>query len=222
MKTLWALMLIMVIMGFFAPACRGENPAVEISPMEDLMREHGLLDRILLIYQEIIDRTERNEAIPVKDLSDAASIVRDFVENYHEKLEEDYIFPRFEKAGAGDELSGLARTLRQQHQDGRMLTDRIMKLASEKPSPRDRQDLKLQLSRFIRLYRPHKAREDTILFPAFHRLVSAKEYDRLGDLFEDKETALFGESGFEKNVDRVAGMEKKLGIYDLKKFSPSP
>jgi len=28
----------------------------QISPVEDLMREHGLLHRILLIYQRIIDR----------------------------------------------------------------------------------------------------------------------------------------------------------------------
>jgi hypothetical protein len=35
-----------------------------------------------------------------------------------------------------------------------------------------------------------------------------------------KENELFGQDGFEKMVDRVAGLEKQLGIYDLAQFTP--
>ena len=70
------------------------------------------------------------------------------------------------------------------------------------------------------MYRPHEAREDTVLFPAFRSIVSKNEYDSLGDEFEKKEDELFGEEGFFKVVDQVAGLEKKLGIYDLSKFTP--
>ena len=31
---------------------------------------------------------------------------------------------------------------------------------------------------------------------------------------------MFGEDGFEKMVDRVASIEKSLGIYDLAQFTP--
>jgi hypothetical protein len=31
---------------------------------------------------------------------------------------------------------------------------------------------------------------------------------------------LFGDDGFEKMVDRVAGIERALGIYDLAQFTP--
>jgi quercetin dioxygenase-like cupin family protein len=37
---------------------------------------------------------------------------------------------------------------------------------------------------------------------------------------EKKEHALFGDDGFEKMVDRVASIEKSLGIYDLAQFTP--
>jgi hemerythrin-like domain-containing protein len=70
------------------------------------------------------------------------------------------------------------------------------------------------------MYRPHAAREDTVLFPAVHRIVSAKEYDALGDVFEDKEHELFGPEGFEKMVGQVEEMEKALGLYDLAQFTP--
>ena len=65
-----------------------------------------------------------------------------------------------------------------------------------------------------------KAREDTVLFPAFRGIVSAHEFDSLGEDFEKKEDELFGDDGFFKVVDRVAVIEKKLGIYELAQFTP--
>jgi len=70
------------------------------------------------------------------------------------------------------------------------------------------------------MYRPHEAREDTVLFPAFRSIVSPHEYDALGEEFEDREHTLFGEEGFEKIVAEVAALEKALGIYELSRFTP--
>jgi hypothetical protein len=70
------------------------------------------------------------------------------------------------------------------------------------------------------MYRPHEAREDTVLFPALHGIVSAKEVDALGERFEKKEQELFGADGFEKVVEDIAGLEKKIGLYDLAGFTP--
>src|SRR5205814_5900997 len=62
--------------------------------------------------------------------------------------------------------------------------------------------------------------EDTVLFPAFRKIVSPHEFDSLGEDFEKKEDELFGEDGFEKMVDKVTGIEKRFGIYDLAQFTP--
>ena len=67
---------------------------------------------------------------------------------------------------------------------------------------------------------PHEAREDTVLFPAFRKIVSRNEYDSLGEEFEKNEHRLFGEDGFEMMVNKVAGIEKALGIYELSQFTP--
>lgn len=58
-----------------------------------------------------------------------------------------------------------------------------------------------------------------MLFPAFRKLVTQNEYDSLGEEFEDKEHELFGEDGFVSMVDKVANIEKSIGIYDLSKFT---
>ncbi len=56
------------------------------------------------------------------------------------------------------------------------------------------------------MYRPHEAREDTILFPALRKLVSKNEYDSLGEKFENNEHKLFGKGGFETMVSKVEAM----------------
>jgi hemerythrin-like domain-containing protein len=201
-----------------APA---EDAEEDVSPAEDLMREHGALERILLIYENVLRRLQAKQDLPqtAQPLADAADIVRSFVEDYHEKLEEDFLFPRFQKAG---KLLELVDVLRQQHQAGRRLTEAVLHLANAKSlaSDDDRQALGGALRGFVRMYLPHAAREDTVLFPAFRRLVSEHEYDSLGEEFEKREHQLFGADGFEKMIDRIAGIEKALGIYDLAQFTP--
>jgi hemerythrin-like domain-containing protein len=192
----------------------------EVSPAEDLMREHGVLDRVLLIYEEGIRRLNSKQDLDPVVLTSSAGIVRRFIEDYHEKLEENHLFPRFEKSG---KLVELVAVLRQQHQAGRRLTDEIQHLATLAALKNSSERPKLQesLTQFIRMYRPHAAREDTVLFPALHSIVSSNEYDSMGDQFEDEEHKLFGADGFEKIVDEVAGLEKKFGIENLAQFTPA-
>jgi hemerythrin-like domain-containing protein len=199
---------------------KNNNKAVEeISPAEDLMREHGVLNRILLIYDEHLHFLAAKKPFDGSVLVAAADIVRRFVEEYHEKLEEDFLFPRFRKAG---KLVKLVDTLQTQHKVGRDLTAQIRELAgvASLKYVSDSEKLSDALRAFLRMYRPHEAREDTVLFPAFRSLVSAHEYGALGDNFEKKEDELFGEDGFFKVVDQVAELEKKLGVYELSQFTP--
>jgi hemerythrin-like domain-containing protein len=191
----------------------------EVSPAEDLMREHGVLKRVLLIYGEAIRRIEAKEDLSPDALRESARIIRSFIEDYHEKLEENFLFPRFKKAG---KLTDLVDVLLQQHQGGRKLTDITLQLATNQAlkNENDRRKLAESLRAFIRMYNPHEAREDTVLFPEFRKIVSEHEYDSLGEDFEKREHELFGEDGFEKMVDKVAGIEKQLGIYELSQFTP--
>ena len=198
---------------------KGEEKEVEVGPPEDLMREHGVLKRVLLIYGEALRRLDAKQDFPPKALADAAGIIRSFVEDYHEKLEEDFLFPRFEKA---NQLVDLVKVLREQHQAGRRVTDITMRFASLQSlrNESERAQLLNSMRQFIRMYNPHEAREDTVLFPAFRKIVSPHEFDSLGEDFEKKEDELFGEDGFEKVVDKVASIEKRFGIYDLAQFTP--
>jgi hemerythrin-like domain-containing protein len=195
------------------------KPEEDVSPGEDLMREHGVLNRVLLVYEECTRRIEAKKDIPPEPIADAAKLVRTFIEDYHEKLEEDHLFPRYR---AANKLIDLVDTLTAQHQAGRRTTERIEALATARSlkDPDESRELVSRIHDFIRMYRPHEAREDTVLFPILHQIVSKNEYDSLGEEFERIEHQQLGQEGFERAVERITEIERKLGIEDLKQFTP--
>jgi hemerythrin-like domain-containing protein len=190
----------------------------EVTPPEDLMREHGVLDRVLLLYESAIGKYQSNEDFDPDLVMQSAEIIRDFINNYHEKSEETHLFPRFRQAG---KMVDLVDTLLQQHNAGRGVTQTILTLVpASRNNADDRKRLVAAMQSFIRMYRPHAAREDTELFPMLRDLVSANEYDAMAEEFEKKEHELFGEDGFEKMTARVAQLERQMGINDLNQFTP--
>jgi hemerythrin-like domain-containing protein len=194
-----------------------EEPEEDVSTNEDLMREHGILKRVLLAYDEVIRRIRAKRDFPPNAVTEGATIIRKFIEEYHEKLEEDHLFPRFRKAG---KLVDLVDVLYAQHQAGRRVTDRILQTAASLKTQEDRTRLAADLEAFNRMYAPHEAREDTVLFPELHKIVSRHEYDAMGEQFEGIERKTFGGDGFDIYVDKVAALERELGISDLAQFTP--
>jgi len=190
-----------------------------VSANEDLMREHGLLQRLMLVYDTAVMQLSGGGEFNSALIRSAAEIIHDFIEDYHEKLEEEHLFPRLEEA---DVLRDLTHILRKQHRAGRGVTEQVLALTAEGNSPAG--DELNQLIRLMRsfnlMYRPHESREETVLFPAFKEVVSEEEYASMGEEFEEIEHQKFGGEGFEMMVDRVEEIEKQAGIYELDQFTP--
>src|SRR6478672_2840495 len=64
-------------------ADKKEQAEEEISAPEDLMREHGVLERVLLIHEEGLRRIRAKEEVAPEVFSRAAALTRKFVEDYH-------------------------------------------------------------------------------------------------------------------------------------------
>jgi hemerythrin-like domain-containing protein len=195
------------------------NPDEGVTAPEDLMKEHGVLNRCLLIYEEGMRRLRNREEVDPHVFNQTARLVQTFVEEYHEKNEEKYIFPEFERA---KKLVELVETLKTQHRAGREVTARIAALSQPDPFrlQGNREKLVEACGSFIRMYRPHEAREDTVLFPALRTILKPKQIEELGERMEEDEHKVLGNEGFERSVEQVATIEKQLGIYELSRFTP--
>jgi hemerythrin-like domain-containing protein len=206
------------------PEVTEETKGGEVSATEDLMREHGVLRRALFVYSEIATRLRKNPSdVALVALQKTAKLFRTFGEDYHEKkLEEAFIFPAVKKAsGPAD---GLTDILFAQHQRGREITDYILSVTKGgKLDAGNAESLAKEMTNLVRMYRPHAAREDTIIFPAWKALLSSKQLDEMNDKFEDIEKEMFGKDGFESTVRQISDIETELGLADLAQFTaPKP
>jgi hemerythrin-like domain-containing protein len=205
------------------PERRDDAEAPEVTPSEDLMREHGVLRRALLVYTEIVPRLRNDPGnIPPDALARTARLFRAFGEDYHEsKLEEPYIFPAVRQTGGP--AAGLTDILVIQHRRGREITDYI--LAAGQKGTLDAatsEPLAQALESFVFMYGNHAAREDTIVFPAWKQILSVEQYDELGDKFEEIEQQTFGDDGFANAVGEITDIERTLGLADLSLFTAPP
>ena len=154
-------------------------------------------------------------------LQRAAKLLRTFGEDYHERqLEEANIFPALTKAGGA--LVGTVNTLIAQHQRGREITEYILAVTQKAIDAQAAEPLARTLEAFARMYEEHTAIEDTIVFPAWKKVLSAKELDEMGDRFEDIEHKTFGKDGFGDAVDQVASIEKTMGMDLASMLPPLP
>jgi hemerythrin-like domain-containing protein len=194
-----------------------------VSATEDLMREHGVLRRILVVYREVVPVLRSQPAtLDAGAVADAARLFHDFGEVYHEGLlEEQHIFPQVRKAGG--EAASLVDTLLAQHQRGREITTFVLaKCAQGKVGAADAEPLARTLDRFVRMYEAHTAYEDTIVFQTWRKSLSKKALDEAGDQFEDIERRQFKGDGFDLAVDQITRIEQRLGLHDLSRYTAPP
>jgi hemerythrin-like domain-containing protein len=192
----------------------------EVTATEDLMREHGVLRRALFVYSEAAAKIRSNPLSVSPDaLQKTARLFRAFGEDYHEKkLEEAFIFPAVKKAGG--EAANYTSILVVQHDRGREITEYILSVTkATKIEAGDAEPLAKVLEAMVRMYRPHAAREDTVIFPAWKQTLNAKQLDEMNDKFEDIEQEMLGKNGFENAVKQINEIENELGMADIAQFT---
>jgi len=200
-----------------------EQQEPEVTATEDLMREHGVLRRALLVYFEAVPRIRSNAgSLDASQLYKTAELFRDFGENYHERmLEEQHIFPIVKKTSG--EAANYVPVLIDQHNRGREITEYILSVTkSGKIATANAEPMARAIDAFVLMYQNHAAREDTVVFPAWKTHFTNKQLDELSDQFEDIEHKMFGKDGFEDAVSKIAAIETALGYADISQFTPPP
>jgi hemerythrin-like domain-containing protein len=195
----------------------------KVGATEDLMREHGVLRRALLVYRESAARLRTDPAkVDPQPLHRTATLFRNFGEDYHEKkLEEAHIFPAVRKAGGP--AAAYVDVLIAQHQRGREITDYILAVTAKAAiGTGDAEPLARVFDALDLMYENHAAREDTIVFPAWKEALSEHQLDQMGEEFEEIERRQFGKDGFEDAVVQIGQVEEALGFADLAQFNAPP
>jgi hemerythrin-like domain-containing protein len=207
----------------FAQEKDQHNDEPEVTATEDLMREHGVIRRALLLYAELVPKLRSDPAaVDPGALHKTADLFRRFGEDYHERqLEEEHIFPTIRKMNK-PELTHYVDVLTAQHQRGREITEYVLAVTNGKIGKQHGSALADIFERFTLMYQNHAAREDTILFPAWKKNYTNRQLDEIGDQFEDIEHKTFGKDGFDDAEEIMTNIEAIFGFTDIAQFTPPP
>ena len=204
----------------YVPVVHAQEGGKAVSATEDLMREHGVLRRALLIYEAAAERLlQQAGPVPATVLARTAKLFRSFGEDYHERrLEEKIIFPAVRKLKGP--VARYPDILEKQHDRGRELTDYVIETTRRgRIDPLSAKPLGRALHQFAIMYAHHAAREDTEVFTAWKDSLSASAFKEMGEQFEHIERRVFGHDGFEDAARHIAELEGEMGLSDLAAFT---
>lgn len=204
---------------FGAAACSKDSD--DVGAVEDLMREHGVIRRAILIYRQAATKLRAGDSVDPQVLQQTTALFRNFGEDYHErKLEEENIFPALKKAGGPG--AAYVDVLKAQHDKGREITAYVMNVVAKGAiGTGDIEPVAAALSALELMYQHHAAREDTVVFPAWKATMSPHQLEEMGDKFEDIEKQQFGKDGFADAVKQIAAIEQAFGLADISQFTPN-
>jgi hemerythrin-like domain-containing protein len=194
-----------------------EEGKEEISATEELASEHGMLDRIMLAMDHKLKMAGAGGKADFGVINTACGMIKQVVDQHHMVVEEEQIYPKFERT----ELADLAKVLKNQHIEMRKMVARMESL-SKTGAVRDRSEME-ELNRIFRDFHDmtmaHAAWEQTVLFPVMQGTWSEDELDDLKEMQEKHEEKLLGKDATKKTYAMLADLEKAAGITSLNDFT---
>jgi hemerythrin-like domain-containing protein len=190
----------------------------EGSPAGSLFLEHGLAERIMLVYERFIKDLKSGEGAELPLINRTAQIAKSCLSGCHEQSEERYLFPLFREEGY---LTDIVDALEQQHDAGRELTDKIIDLSTPgRIKDETHMNILVTLCRsYIFMYRPHISRENSELYPRLFHITTRGVIDDIAGKMAMATREALGEQGFAAPLQELAEIEHSLDIHDVRGYT---
>jgi len=158
----------------------------QVNPIEVLMAEHRLIERVLTAMEACAKRVEAGEAVEPAELGRFARFLRGYADALHHGKEEEILFEEMIAAGFPREAGPIAVMLTD-HDHGRALV-RAMLALSEKAAwdAADRRTVVDSALGFSGMLRGHIHKEDRILYPMAEQHLPAPAMEGVAERFGAK------------------------------------
>lgn len=196
----------------------GYSPAAARSLNDSLLLEHGLAERIMLVYERLIKEWKSGEKADLSLIRRTAQIAQSCLSGCHERNEERCLFPLFHEEGY---LTEVVDALAGQHEAGRELTEKIIDLSTPgRIKDETHLNILMTLCRsHIFMYRPHISRENSELFPRLSAIASPREIEKIGREMAAATRDALGEQGIAGSLADLAEIERTLDIHDVRSYT---
>lgn len=152
-----------------------------MDPIETLMNEHRVIERVLDGLVAFADEVRRKGTTEKDELGRFVTFIREFADACHHGKEEDILFAAMVQHGFPRNGGPLAVMLHE-HDQGRALV-RILKSRVEQPeawNEGDRQEIAEVANGFAELLRGHIHKEDAVLYPMAEQHLPPEAIEAVG------------------------------------------
>jgi hemerythrin-like domain-containing protein len=176
-----------------------------MNPLQTLMDEHRVIERVLDAMEQFLDRCYRTAVADCQtELLRFVDFIQNFADKCHHGKEEDILFAEMVKAGFPREAGPLGVMLHE-HDQGRAFVRELKRLGTQKGpwTDGDREELSTAASGYIGLLRQHISKEDGVLYPMAESQLPADAMRSISQRFREFEQNQAGASE-QKRLRRLA------------------
>ena len=175
-------------------------------PSDLLVEEHKLIERMLVVLDNIADLLQKGQSVPAEVLEKAVDFIRNFADKYHHGKEEDILFKLMEKRGIPVEGGPIGAMLHE-HNMGRSFVSALADAADRLEDGDDsaRNIVIENIRNFTELLSNHIHKENNILYPMGNQIFSPEDQNYLQQEFEQ-----FNQSKGQDVHDRYSQVVQEL------------
>lgn len=178
-------------------------------PIEELMEEHRVIERVLGIIEIASDLLDDDEGVDPELFVDIVDFLSTFADKCHHSKEERHLFAKMQECGLSGEVGPIAVMLRE-HEDGRAHVRKMADLSHKKMTDKTREGLVKAARAYVELLTQHIQKEDSILYPMAEQMMSEVDMKELEKAFAEVEEKIMGPGVHEKYHHRIEEWEKKF------------
>lgn len=210
-------------LGIFVQATRAgpawaSERSMSVSAPEALSREHGMLTRLLLAIDNVVNNAIEDRNTDLSPINSASRAIQAVVADHHMAFEEQNIYPRMEQI---DYLNSMTETLEGQHDDARVINKMVLDMTrgGKVKGKSELDELTLLTKSFKEMITAHAAWEETVIFPAMYDLLSERDMSDINKKFLEAEQKLLGNKGIVEIYRNIDDIEEAAGTHDLSMFT---
>ncbi|HEY4698768.1 MAG TPA: hemerythrin domain-containing protein [Nitrososphaerales archaeon] len=184
-----------------------------MDPIDALMHEHRMIERLMNVLNESIRRVEAGAEVDVDLFEKSIDFIKNFADRCHHMKEEGELFSIFAQKGIPDEGGPIGMMLKEHHIGRDYVRGMDDGLRRYRAGDKSQAKVLTQNAKgYIDLLSQHIMKEDNILYPMGNRLLSNADRKKLSSRFEEIETVEMGGGVHEKYHHLVDDLENRIGL----------
>jgi hemerythrin-like domain-containing protein len=183
-------------------------------PIDRLLDEHKLINRVFTIIEKIRDRLEDEEEIPAPVFWKLVEFIRGYADVIHHSKEEDILFEQMREHDTDlpKEVDRNIAVLIEEHIEALDLANEMHKhiRAYHRGEPEGRKNILKSVNEYLKIMKPHFTMEEEEVFPAMVAVLSKEEKDKMKADFDRFDTILGGKEVHKRYTKIVEELEQEF------------